>query len=187
MKKTLIFMGSPRNNGDTVSLLRILTDNLEGEYKIVDCYDADISPCIDCRECRENNGCVINDEMQEVYDYLLDCDNVVVATPIYFSQPTGKFLNVASRFQRYFSQTYFKKKRPFLKPKKGVIILVGGGNGTCDSAYKTVIGIMKMINVVNFAPLVKSHSTDVIPAIKDENAVEAVKFATEFLNKQVIL
>ncbi len=183
MKKTLIFNGSPRNNGDTASLIKVLIENLDGEYKIIDCYDADISPCIDCRECREINGCVINDEMQEVYDYLDECDNVVVASPIYFSQPTGEFLNVASRFQRYFSQTYFKMKRPFLKPKKGGIILVGGGNGTCESAYKTVVGVMKMINVTSFAPFAKSHSTDTISAINDEKAVKAVIETAEYFNK----
>ena len=182
MKKTLIFNGSPRSNGDTASLIKILIEKLEGEFEIVNCYEADISPCIDCRECREIDDCAINDDMQKIYDYLNECDNVVIASPIYFSQPTGKLLDVVSRFQRYFSQTYFKKKRPFLKAKKGGIILVGGGNGNCDSAYKTVVGVMKMINVTSFAPLVKSHSTDTIPAINDQNAMESLLNLAEYLN-----
>ena len=33
--KTLIFNGSPRKNGDTVSIINKVTDGLEGEYKIV--------------------------------------------------------------------------------------------------------------------------------------------------------
>jgi len=102
MKKTLIFNGSPRSNGDTASLIRILIEKLEGEFEIVNCYEADISPCIDCRECREIDDCAINDDMQKIYDYLNECDNVVIASPIYFSQPTGKLLDVVSRFQRYF-------------------------------------------------------------------------------------
>ena len=66
--------------------------------------------------------------------------------------------------------------------KKGGIILVGGGNGNCDSAYKTVVGIMKMINVTSFAPLVKSHSTDTIPALNDQNAMESLLNLAEYLN-----
>ncbi|MBQ8378767.1 MAG: flavodoxin family protein [Oscillospiraceae bacterium] len=183
MKKTLIFNGSPRSNGDTASLLKILTKNLDGEFKIVNCYKDKISPCVDCRKCREIDGCVIKDKMQEIYDYLIDCDNVVVATPIYFSQPTGEFLNVASRFQRYFSQSYFNKNKPNLKAKKGSIILVGGGNGEWEPALNTVKDIMKMINVKEYSQPVVSHNTDNTPAINDENAVKTLLETAEFLNK----
>ena len=63
--KTLIFNGSPRVHGDTVSLINRLTKSLEGEYRVVDVYRSNISPCIDCRYCWENSGCVIKDEMQD--------------------------------------------------------------------------------------------------------------------------
>lgn len=36
--KTLILNGSPRKNGDTVSLLKILMPKLKGEIKVVDTY-----------------------------------------------------------------------------------------------------------------------------------------------------
>ena len=80
--KTLILNGSPRKNGDTVSLINKLTEQLRGEYKIVDAYYANISPCIDCRYCWSSDGCSVDDEMTEIYDYIIDCDNVVIASPI---------------------------------------------------------------------------------------------------------
>ena len=61
--KTLILNGSPRANGDTVSLIKELTKKLPGEYKIVDAYQCDVSPCVDCRYCWEHSGCAIADEM----------------------------------------------------------------------------------------------------------------------------
>ena len=112
--KTLILNGSPRKNGDTVSLIKKLTQQLNGEYKIVDSYYSDISACVDCRYCWNNEGCSINDEMAEIYDYIADCDNVVIASPIYFSQPTGKLLDVCSRFQRYFAAKYFRNEAPII-------------------------------------------------------------------------
>lgn len=36
--KTLIWNGSPRKNGDTVSLLEQTVNKLDGEYKIVNAY-----------------------------------------------------------------------------------------------------------------------------------------------------
>ncbi|MGN1225158.1 MAG: NAD(P)H-dependent oxidoreductase, partial [Ruminococcus sp.] len=64
MMKTLILNGSPRKNGDTAFLIQKLTEQLHGEYKIVNAYTANIAPCIDCRKCREQYGCIIDDEMQ---------------------------------------------------------------------------------------------------------------------------
>ena len=75
--KTLILNGSPRKNGDTVGLINKLTEQLNGEYKIVDVYYSDISACVDCRYCWNNDGCSIKDEMTEIYYYIADCDNVV--------------------------------------------------------------------------------------------------------------
>ena len=46
--KTLILNGSPRVNGDTASLIKELTKKLPGEYKIVNAYQCDVSPCVDC-------------------------------------------------------------------------------------------------------------------------------------------
>lgn len=54
--KTLILNGSPRENGDTVSLINKVIGNLNGEYKIINAYDCDINPCVDCRYCWNNTG-----------------------------------------------------------------------------------------------------------------------------------
>ena len=83
-RKTLILNGSPRKNGDTAALLRILDRELAGEKRTIDCYRADVSPCVDCRACWREKRCVIDDAMQEIYRYVEDCDNVVVASPFIF-------------------------------------------------------------------------------------------------------
>jgi multimeric flavodoxin WrbA len=53
--KTLIFNGSPRKSGDTVSLINKMTENLNGEYLIIHVYESGIQPCIDCR----SSGCIL--------------------------------------------------------------------------------------------------------------------------------
>jgi multimeric flavodoxin WrbA len=83
--KTLIFNGSPRKNGDTASLVNKVLEDLNGEFKIVNAYDCGVQPCMDCRYCWENRGCRINDSMREIYQYIQECDNVIIASPIYFS------------------------------------------------------------------------------------------------------
>lgn len=68
--KTLILNGSPRMTGDTAQLVKTITEIIVGEYRIVDAYRCNISPCVDCRYCWEKQGCAINDEMQEIYEFM---------------------------------------------------------------------------------------------------------------------
>ena len=181
--KTLIFNGSPRKNGDTVGLLNHLLERLPGEYKIVDAYRANISPCVDCRYCKEKSGCAIQDEMQEVYEYLKDCDNVLIASPVYFSELTGPLLSVGSRLQIYFCSRFFRKEESGLTPKKGAVLLVGGGDGKPDKAYETAKTLLKNMNCKEIHPLVCSHNTDRVPAIKDAQAVAGVEEIVRFFSK----
>ena len=181
--KTLIFNGSPRKNGDTASLLKVLTENLEGEVKIVSAYSCGISPCIDCRYCWKHNGCAIKDGMQEVYAYIQECDNVVIASPIYFSELTGMLLALGSRLQTYVSARYMRKEIPVPKEKKGAVILVGGGSGGIERAYETTKEWMKLMNCTKNHELVASRRTDKCPAIEDGQAVAGVKSIAEFFNR----
>lgn len=183
--KTLIFNGSPRKNGDTVSLIRHFTKQLSGEYKVVDAYHCNISPCLDCRYCWKKSGCAIQDEMQEVYEYLKDCDNVLIASPVYFSELTGKMLDVGSRLQTYFCGRRFRKEDSGLTPKKGAVVLVGGGDGKPDKAYETAKTLLKHMNCKEIHELVCSHNTDKVPAIEDARAVAGLEDVARFFERIV--
>ncbi len=181
--KTIIFNGSPRKNGDTIKLIDKLTKQIDGEYKIINAYYSDISPCIDCRYCWSNNGCSINDNMAEIYGYIIDCDNVIITSPIYFSQPTGKLLDIFSRFQTYFASKFFRNEMVNIKPKKGAVILVGGGDGNPEDAYKTICTVLKQINVSEIYPLVGSFNTNTIPVDEDNRVTSDIYKISKFLNE----
>ena len=90
--KTLIFIGSPRKKGNSSTLAEELARQLEGEVKIIRAYDCNVKPCIDCRFCWKNNGCAVKDGMQEIYEDIQDSDNIVIASPTYFSELSGQLL-----------------------------------------------------------------------------------------------
>ncbi len=70
--------------------------------------------------------------MQEIYEYIPICDNILIASPIYFSELTGKLLDFGSRLQTYFCAGFFRNEQVIQKGKKGAVILVGGGDGNMD-------------------------------------------------------
>lgn len=180
--KTLILNGSPRKNGDTNTLINEVINNLKGEHKIVNAYDCNIMPCIDCRYCWENQDCCHNDEMQEVYDYIQECDNILIASPLYFSELTGQLLAILSRLQTYFSAKFFRKETPIKKAKKGGVIIVGGGDGKVEKAYKTAVVLLHHMNAYDIFPVVYSHNTNNIPSSNDIKAINESKKLASFFN-----
>ena len=180
--KTLIINGSPRINGDTESLIGIVKKNISGEYKVLNAYRCNISPCIDCRYCWEKAGCALDDEMQEIYDYINKCDNILIASPLYFSELTGKLLDVGSRLQTYFSARFFRGEEPIPKKKKGAVILVGGGDGRVDKAYETACTLLHHMNCYDVHEAVFSHNTNTRPALEDEQAIMGVRSIIDFFD-----
>lgn len=181
---TLILNGSPRKNGDTMSLVHMIIPEIKGDYKIVNAYNCNISACLDCRYCWKSNGCKIDDEMQEIYDYIQECDNILIASPIYFSELTGKLLDVGSRLQTYFCSRFFRKEEPIAKTKKGAVILVGGGDGHIEKPYETATTLLHHMNCYNIHEVVYSHDTNDRPAVEDEKALEGVKRIIQFFNEE---
>ena len=180
--KTLILNGSPKENGDTDALITKLTKHLNGEIKTVSCSN-DINPCSDCRHCWDNQGCSINDEMQEIYRYLETCDNIVLASPIWFSSLSGLLLNMASRVQTLWAGRYFRKENEQSKPKNGVIIIVGAQKGTEVVPTQTALTIMRYMNVCREEVLkIYSLNTNEIPAAEDEIALCECEKAANKLN-----
>lgn len=180
--KTLILNGSPRKNGDTSFLINKVISGLDGEYKLVNAYYSNISPCIDCRACRYKNGCSINDDMNTVYSYIEECDNILIASPLYFSELTGRLLDAASRLQMYFSAKYFGGNEIPIKRKRGAVILTGGGMGKPDKAYDTAVMLLHNMNAFDICPPVYSLNTDKIPACEDKNALSQAERISAFFN-----
>lgn len=179
--KTLIINGSPKKSGDTAALINEFVKHIEGDVRIVDMHD-DISPCVDCRWCWKNPGCAVKDGMQEVYEYLHECDNVVLASPIWFSSLSGPLLNITSRFQTNFMGR-FKRGEGIPADKNGVLIFVGGQAGTEAEPEKSAYTIMRNMYVAKEnVTVIKSMDTDNVPAAEDAAAMAAVRVAAEKLN-----
>ena len=180
--RTLIFNGSPRKSGDTMALLTRLTQGLAGDARRVDAYSAGISPCVDCRRCWETEGCAIRDGMQDIYRDIQESDNIVIASPVYFSELTGPLLGLLSRLQMYYCARYFLGKQLITKPKRGAVILVGGGDGSPEKTFATAQTLLRQMNCRDIHPLVCSHNTNNVPAKDDPEALKGIGSICDFFN-----
>ncbi len=86
-KKVLILSGSPRKDGNS----DILCDEFARgarqaghEVEKIRVAEKNIGFCRACYACRETGECVIKDGMAEVMQKMIDCDVMVLASPVYF-------------------------------------------------------------------------------------------------------
>ena len=184
LMKTLIFNGSARKDGDTQNLIDELTAQLKGEYKIVNTHECQVRACTDCRYCWEHPRCAIRDEWDEISAYLEECDNVVLASPIYYCEITGPVLSVLSRLQVYWAARAFRKEMLLTKPKRGGMILVGGGNGSATSPLNTSAVLLRQMNAKEIFDPVCCFTTDVCRAVDDKEAMKELGELAAFLNRE---
>lgn len=88
MKKLVLIDCSPRNMNGAAMLAAAETCAKElgagvTTYKI---HQLDIHYCQHCLYCRENPGCSIEDDMQDIYQAIEGADGVIVSFPIYMAQ-----------------------------------------------------------------------------------------------------
>ncbi|MGD8353638.1 MAG: flavodoxin family protein [Pseudomonadota bacterium] len=95
MKKVLILMGSPRKNGNTSVLAHSLAEGADragAQIDIVLLQGLEINPCTGCNLCQgpEAAGCVVRDDMQEIYRKLREADSIIFASPVYWFSVTAQ-------------------------------------------------------------------------------------------------
>lgn len=181
--KTLILNGSTRKGGDTAALLGEMKASLRGDIVELSHF-AGISPCADCRHCWKERGCRIPDALLEIYPFLETCDNLILASPVWFSELSGPLLNLASRLiQPYFAAARFRKEAPGIQKKNGVLLLAGAEKGTEKKARGTARTIMKQLNALPCVAEIVSMDTDRIPAKEDAAALRQAREAAALLNQ----
>ena len=99
--KVLGIACSPRQQGNTEFLIReALAAAREAgaeETEIVTVANKRILPCDGCDCCLETAECIIDDDMQEIYQKLLAADGIIIGTPVYFWGVTAQAKAIIDR------------------------------------------------------------------------------------------
>jgi len=121
--KVLGLMGSPRKGGNTDVLMDAALDAAKAkgaEVEKVFLNDLKIRPCQACYACRKKGRCVIQDDMQPLYDKLLAADCLLLGSPVYWWTISAQLKLCVDRWFGLFEADYTSK----LKGKSAAIISV---------------------------------------------------------------
>jgi len=117
--KIVALMGSPRKGSNTDIILDQILEGAKQKGHISEkiyLYDHNISPCIDCRQCKRGRYiCVLEDEMKELYLRIERADLLIFGTPIYWYGPTAQMKLLIDRLRPFIANNK-------LKGKKGLVV-----------------------------------------------------------------
>jgi multimeric flavodoxin WrbA len=148
--KVLGIMGSPRIRGNSDLLLDEALKGAASRGAEVEKIVADkltIGPCKEYYACLKDGRCVIKDDMDAVYQKILDADAIIVATPIFFYAVSAQVMALISRCQALWARKYVLKNLD-IPQKKGALIAVGATRGAklFDGPKLTISYFFKAIN-----------------------------------------
>ena len=129
--KVLGIAGSPRRGGNTDLLLDEVLRGAASkgaEVKTIVLNDLNITPCQHCDACQEAGKCMIEDDMQMIYQELEEADRIVLASPIHFMGVTAQMKAMIDRCQVLWVRKYILNLPPLgsQRERKGFFISVGG-------------------------------------------------------------
>lgn len=87
IKKVLILSGSPRKSGNSDLLCdEFMRGAIEAGHEVekIRVQEKKVAYCTACYVCRDNGVCAIKDDMAEIMQKMIDCDVMVLASPVYF-------------------------------------------------------------------------------------------------------
>ena len=89
----LFLNASPRKNGVTSTLLKIIAEEARSagaEVEWVDVNSLSLRPCIGCLKCRPDKKCILpKDDAHRIGELIVRCSGLVVGTPTYWGNMTG--------------------------------------------------------------------------------------------------
>jgi multimeric flavodoxin WrbA len=91
---------SPRKQGNTATLLEEALKGAKQEGAEVELYSLsgkNIEPCDACSSCNKTGECHIKDDMQEIYNKMVEADGIIFGTPIYFYSMASQMKTIIDR------------------------------------------------------------------------------------------
>jgi multimeric flavodoxin WrbA len=179
----LAICGSLREESNTNKIVKRVASTSGCESEIIDLGKLHIKPCTGCLSCTMNEGqCVIEDDMQEIYDKLIKADAVVFGAPTYFMDISGAAKDFIDRSMAIFyrgigpdAEIEVLGKRPLAgRPAVAVTTVAGSGHERAIETLRIFFQINKMNLVSELAEPVGMNDVDDMPEVM-ERAEEAGK------------
>ncbi len=98
IKKTriLTILASPHNqNSNTRTFVDDFVDEMKSEgldlvHQVISLREKKVNPCLGCWNCTKGKPCPVQDDLSEIKEAMIDCDMLILASPVYTNQVTAQ-------------------------------------------------------------------------------------------------
>lgn len=126
-------LGSPLPEGNTAILLdRALRGAADAGCTVekIEVNNLDFQACMEMMFCREHETCIMDDDMQQMYQKFRTMDSLIVATPVMTMGIPGKLKSFIDRFQVFFMAKYMRNQplvaADIRSRRKSLVICISG-------------------------------------------------------------
>ena len=192
MKKVCVLKSSPRKEGNTYSLTKVVTDELrKNGMEIVefDLYDMNIKPCVACRICQEDWSrafCIQNDDMEQILADIMNSDLILLASPIYSWYCTPPLKAALDRMVYALNMYYGNESGPSLWEGKSMAIITTCGYPAEKGADLFEEGMKRYAkhSKLNYLGMIcERHSSYKEKFIDEEKEKHAIEFAKKLVEE----
>lgn len=94
--KILTILGSPHNRKSNTRALvedfieEVRNAGLQLEHEIISLGRTKVEPCRGCWRCTTGKPCPVKDDLEEIKIKMIECDMLIVASPVYTNQVTAQ-------------------------------------------------------------------------------------------------
>ena len=154
--KAIVINAGPKRKDPNAQLAKSAMKGIEStgaDVEYVDLYKLDLSGCRNCAICKNDDKvgkCYWKDEVSPLIERILDSDCLIIASPIFFTEPTSHYralierliycivsfktcntfkgkINVGLIYSMEYSVKYFEESvRPHLKQSEGLLEMFNG-------------------------------------------------------------
>ena len=158
--KILAICGGMREESNTNKLVKKIAESSGCDFEVVDLGKLEVKPCTGCSECMMNDGkCPIEDDMQGIYEKLMDADGIILGSPTYYMNVSGVVKCLIDRSlalyyrgvgPEYDPEMPFMGQRP-LAGKPGVVVttVAGAGHEKAIEVLSLCMGESHRLNLVD--------------------------------------
>ena len=102
--KTIVINAGPKKRGFNAEIAKSALKGAESvgaEVEYIDLYRLDFTGCLSCLICKkegfENCKCYLRDDLSPLIERIFNADCLIVAAPIFFSNPTSHYMAFLER------------------------------------------------------------------------------------------
>ena len=182
--KILGLVGSQRKDGNSYLILKKAIEGFETEMEVIQLAEANVEWCDACGLCKDTMKCVIEDDVERIFNKMKEADAVVISAPRYLPIPS-KFMALVERIgalYHYCSETDPNFRFPLeWKPFGLVVISAGGGRQALEALKELAFQVihcwrMKLVTSDSYPYLgVLAKGEEVGEVLKDKDAINQTR------------